>query len=122
MFNDLPIREMDSTRKSASDEQFEQFLKQILAAGAELVRDEETPLFYDTGREEVEIGVHREVEFNLNRTDFLVLRDVKNRRILGAGNKRTFEELSVPIIDLKLKKKSELAERWEFVDVDELFK
>lgn len=122
MFDDArPQKELNSTKESASLEQFEGFLRRLETAGANVIMDEEVPLFYDAGKEHIKVGERREVQFNINRTDFLVIRELKRRRILGAGHKKSFEDLPVPIIDLKLKKKSELVDQWEFVDMDELF-
>jgi len=119
--DEKPLREIDSTAGSAAEDRFEEILKKVKAAGAEFTKDDSFPLYVDLGREEVEIGEQRVVEFNLNRMDFEITRSVKNVRIVGDGHNKRFEELSRPIIELKLKRKPDTSEQWVIMDLDDMF-
>jgi len=119
--DEKPLREIDSTAGSAAEDRFEEILKKVKAAGAEFTKDDSFPLYVDLGREEVEIGEQRVVEFNLNRMDFEITRSVKNVRIVGDGHNKSFEELSRPIIELKLKRKPDTSEQWVIMDLDDMF-
>jgi hypothetical protein len=114
-------KELDSTIESAAQDRFDEILEKIKAVGGVIGKDEETPLYYDSGREEVEIGERRVVEFNLKGKDFQIIREVKRKRILGVGHKRSSEELTKPIIEMKLKSKSETSDQWVFIDLEDLF-
>lgn len=116
-----PMREIDDTAGSAADDRFDEIIKKVKAAGAEIIKDETSPLYVDLGREEVEIGEQRVVEFNLNNMDFEITRNVKNVRIVGEGHHKSFEELSRPIIDIKLKSKPEMSDQWVIMDLEDMF-
>jgi len=119
--DDKPLREIDDTVISAADDRFEEILEKVKAAGAEIMRDEESPLYTDIGMEEAEIGMERIVEFNLNGMDFLVKRQVKTARISGEGHHKRLEDMDRPAIDIKLKRKPETSDQWVAVDIDEMF-
>lgn len=119
--DDKPIREMDHTAGSAAEDRFEEIIKRVEEAGAEFKRDESGPLYVELGREEVEIGEQRIVEFNLNKTDFEITRNAKTVRIVGDGHHKSFEDLSRPIIEIKLKSKSEMSDQWVIMDMDDVF-
>ena len=119
--DDKPIREIDDTAGSASEDRFEEIIKRVKAGGAEIVKDESSPLYMDLGSEEAEIGEQRIVEFNLNGMDFQIIRNAKTVRIVGEGHKKSFEQLSRPSIDIKLKRKPENSDQWVFMDLDGMF-
>jgi len=119
--DDKPIREIDDTAGSAAEDRFEEIIRRVKAANAEIIKDESGPLYVDLGREEVEIGEQRVVEFNLNKMDFQIIRNAKTVRIVGEGQKKGIEQLSRPIIDIKLKRKPENSDQWVFMDLDGMF-
>ena len=119
--DDKPIREMDHTAGSAADDRFEEIIERVEESGAEFIKDDSGPLYIDFDREEVEIGEQRIVEFNLNKMDFQITRNVKNVRITGDGHNKSMEDLSRPIIEIKLKRKPELEDDWVVMDLDDMF-
>lgn len=116
-----PGKEFDDTKASAANDRFEEIVKRVKDAGAEITSDESFPLQVEFNREIVETGDRRVVEFNLNRTDFQITRDIKNFRTVGEGNKRHLEEISSPMIETKLKRKPETSDQWLGVDLEDLF-
>ncbi len=119
--DDKPAREIDGTVGSASEDRFEELMEKVREAGAEFAEDEESPLYIDLGREEIEIGEQRVVEFNLNKMDFQITRKVKNVRVAGHGHSASLENLSRPIIEIKLKRKPEMSDQWVIMDLDDMF-
>ncbi|MFC1647505.1 hypothetical protein ACFL10_00745 [Patescibacteria group bacterium] len=119
--DDKPIKEIDSTAGAAAEDRFEEILERVKAAGAEFVKDDSGPLYVDLGRDEVEIGEQRIVEFSLNRLDFQITRKVKTVRIVGDGHNKNFEELSRPIIEIILKRKPDTSDQWVIMDLDDVF-
>lgn len=119
--DDKPMREIDDTAGSAAEDRFEEILKKVKAAGAEIIKDEQSPLFTDLGNDEVEIGENRVVEFNLNGMDFQIIRHVKNVRIMGEGHRKYLEDMPRPSIDIKLKRKPEISDQWVYVDMEDMF-
>jgi hypothetical protein len=119
--DDKPIREIDDTAGSAADDRFEEIIRRVKAGGAEIIKDESSPLYMDLGSEEAEIGEQRIVEFNLNGMDFQIIRNEKTVRIVGEGHKKSFEQLARPSIDIKLKRKPENSDQWVFMDLDGMF-
>jgi len=119
--DDKPIREIDDTAGSASEDRFEEIIKRVKAGGAEITRDESSPFYMDLGREEVEIGEQRIVEFNLNRMDFQIIRNSKTVRIVGEGNQKGFEPLSRPIVEIKLNRKPDTSDQWVVMDLESMF-
>jgi lysylphosphatidylglycerol synthetase-like protein (DUF2156 family) len=119
--DDKPIREIDDTVASAAEDRFEEILEKVTAKGAEIERDEESPLYVDVGNEEFEIGEERVVEFNMKGMDFQITRKVRKARIVGEGHHKSLEELSRPGIDIKLKRKPEISDQWVVVDMEDMF-
>jgi len=119
--DDKPIREIEDTAGSAAEDRFEEIIKRVKAANAEISKDETSPLYLDLGREEVEIGEQRIIEFNLNRMDFQIIRNSKRVRIVGEGHKKSFEPLARPIVDIKLKRKPDTTDQWVIMDLDDMF-
>ena len=120
-FDDKPLREIDDTSGSAAEDRFEEIISRVKAANADIIKDESGPLYLDLGREEVEIGDQRIVEFNLNRMDFQIVRNAKTVRVVGEGHNKSVEPLSRPIIEIKLKRKPETSDQWVFLDLEEMF-
>lgn len=116
-----PGRELDDTAASAAQDRLEEIIKRVKAAGGEITKDETTPLHIDFNREIIEIGETRTVEFNFNKFDFQIIRNVKNVRVAGAGQRKHLENLDRPIIETKLKRKPESSDQWIGVDFDEMF-
>lgn len=121
MSDDKPMREIDETAGSAAEDRFEEIVKKVKAAGAEMIKDEEVPLYVALGADDVEIGDERVVEFHLNGMDFQITRQAKTMRIVGEGHKKNLEELSRPMIDIKLKSKPDTSDQWVFVDLEDMF-
>lgn len=122
MFYDRkPSRELDDTAASAADDRLEEILRKIKAAGGEITKDEIIPLQVEFNNDIVEIGERRIVEFNLNRTDFQITRDVKSVRVSGAGNKKHLEKTDRPMIETKLKKRPDNEDQWVGVDFEDMF-
>lgn len=119
--DDKPAREIDDTAGSAAEDRFEEIIERVRKAGAEFAKDEESPLYIDLGREEVEIGEQRVVEFNLNKMDFQIIRKVKNVRVVGHGHGSSLEDLARPIVEIKLKRKPEMSEQWVIMDLEDMF-
>lgn len=114
-------KELDDTAASAADDRLEEILKSILAAGGEIRKDEITPLYMDFNQEVVEIGEQRIIEFNLNKTDFQIVRNVKNMRVAGASHRKHLETIDRPMIETKLKRRTENSDQWIGVDLEDLF-
>ena len=119
--DDKPLRELDNTQASASQDRFEELVDRVKAAGAEITMDEESPLYADIAGTETPIGRRRSVEFNLNHTDFQVTRDEKSARIIGVGHRAALQELPIPSVVIKLKKKPEISNQWVQVDMEDMF-
>ncbi|MFC1749788.1 hypothetical protein ACFL2V_13385, partial [Pseudomonadota bacterium] len=77
--------------------------------------------FVDIGNDEVEIGEQREVEFNMKRMDFLIIRKVKKARVVGEGHSKSVEELSRPIVEIQLKRKPDISDQWVIMDLEDMF-
>lgn len=116
-----PINELDDTVASAADDRLEEIIRKVKAAGGEITLDEITPLHTDFNNEVVEIGTQRVVEFNLNKTDFQIVRNVKNFHTAGASHRKHLERVDRPMIETKLKRKPENSDQWIGVDFDEMF-
>ena len=119
--DEKPLKEIDETAGSASSDRFEEILDRVEEAGAEIVKDEEAPLYMEVGNEEVKMGMIRTVEFNLNRRDFQITRSEKSYRVVGEGRRKSLEELPRPSVEIKLKVKPEISSQWVMVDLGELF-
>lgn len=113
---------MDDTAASAANDRLEEILRRIKAAGGEITKDEIVPLVIEFNNDFVEIGERRVVEFNINRTDFQITREVKSARTAGAsGHKKHLEDLARPMIETKLKRKPENEDQWIGVDIEDMF-
>ena len=119
--DDKPLREIDDTAGSAAEDRFEEILEKVKAAGAEIERDEESPLYVDVGHDEIAIGKERVVEFNMKGMDLQIIRLEKGAKIVGEGHHKSVEELPRPMIDIKLKSKPEISDQWVFVDMEDVF-
>lgn len=121
-FDPKPAREIDDTKAAAAEDRFEEIINRVKASpGAEISMDETSPLYVNLGREEVEIGEQRVVEFNLNKMDFQIIRKSKTVRVSGHGNNMDLEDLSHPIVEIKLKRKPELSDQWVVMDLEDMF-
>lgn len=120
-FDEKPTREIDDTAGSAAEDRFEEIIKRVKDSGAEIEKDDTTPLFVDVGSDEVEIGEQRVVVFNMNRMDFMITRKVKKVRIVGEGHHKSVEELSRPIIEIQLKRKPDISDQWVIMDLEDMF-
>ena len=115
------LHETDDTRAASRDYQFEEILKKVEDAGGEIVMDEEIPLYTDIGIEEYEVGVIRQVEFNLHGFDFQLVRKVETGRIVGEGRNKSVEPMTPPRVNLSMKKKKDSEDTWQIVDMDDMF-
>ncbi len=116
-----PMREIDATKGAQKDEQFEMIIERIKASGAEIMKDETIPLYTEVGNQEMEVGHRRIVEFNLNRIDFQITRDVETHLLQGSGAVKYLEELECPRSKITMKKKEENSNDWQFVDLEDVF-
>jgi hypothetical protein len=116
-----PLRELDETAASAAEDRFEEILAKVIKAGADVTMDQEAPLYADIAGQDAELGRRRVVEFNLNKTDFQIIRDEKNKRVIGVGHRAALQDLSVPSITIKLKRKPEISDQWTLVDIEDMF-
>lgn len=112
------MHEIDATQGSAADDRFEAILERIKAAGADITKDDETPLYEEMGSEEIEVGERRIVEFNWKGMDFQIRRETKYARITGVGQRKGVQDLSSPQIHMTLKRKPEFTDTWIVVDTD----
>jgi len=119
--DDKPLREIDDTAGSAADDRFEEILQKVISAGAEILRDDESPLYAAIGLDEYEIGMERIVEFNLNGTDFQITRHEKDVKIMGEGHHKRLEDLPRPSVIIKLKNKPDTSDQWLVVDMEGMF-
>lgn len=124
LYNDRkPAHELDDTAASAADDRLEEILRKIKAAGGKITSDELIPLHMDFNNEVVEVGERRLVEFVVSamKMEFQITRDVKYKRMGGAGPHKHLEDIARPMIETKLKKRPESSEQWEAVDIDDIF-
>ncbi|MBU1992635.1 MAG: hypothetical protein ABH856_01540 [Patescibacteria group bacterium] len=115
------LHETDDTRAATAAYQFEEILKKVKAAGGEIERDDTHPLYTDIGLQEGEIGEERIVEFNLNQTDFRLVRKIETHRITGAGRHKSLEEMTPPRVRIHLQRKPELNDDYVNVDLEDMF-
>jgi len=120
-YDDKPLKEIDDTADSAAEDRFEEIITKIKTAGAEITRDEESPIYTSVGIEEYETGDQRVVEFSLNGMDFLIIRQARRARITGEGRHKSLEELPRAGIDITLKRKPNTYDQWVAVDMDDMF-
>lgn len=119
-----PGRELDDTAASAANDRFEEILRRIKTYGGEITKDETVPLIIDWNNDTAEIGERRVVEFNIKKTktDFQIIRDVKNFRAAGGdGHRKHLEAIDRPMIETKLKSKPETSDQWVGMDFEDMF-
>lgn len=114
------MHEIDATRASVRDDEFQAIVDKIKAV-AEEFDEEEGPLYIDLGEEEYEVGSQRLIHFNLNKLDFELTRKVETHRLSGDGRHKHLEENPTPKITIKLRRKSQYDNDWQVVDMDDLF-
>lgn len=115
------MHEISSTKASLQDEAFEAILEKVKAAGADISKDESSPLYTDVGMEEFEIGTERVIEFNLNDKDFQLTRKVETHILQGAARQKHVEELDTPRSRMTLKVKAPNEDIWQAVDLEDMF-
>jgi hypothetical protein len=115
------MHEIPETRAAGRDEAFEEILERVKAVGGEITKDETSPLYVEVGAQEFEVGTQRVVEFNLNRTDFQLLRKVETHVLQGGGHQKHIEELESPRSKVTMKKKAETNLDWTVVDLEDIF-
>lgn len=116
-----PMQEIDATRAAGRDEAFEGILERVKEAGGEIVKDETSPLYIESGNQELEVGRQRIVEFNLNRFDFQLIRNIETHVLQGAGHQKHVEELESPRSHVKMKRKPDNSQDWQLVDLEDMF-
>jgi len=116
-----PMREIDDTRAATAIHQFESIIEKVKEKGGTIVKDETYPLYIEVGMEEDEVGEERTVEFNLHSIDFQLIRKTETHRLQGAGRQKSLEELTPPRVNLSLKRKPELSDNWQSVDLEDMF-
>lgn len=116
-----PMKEIDDTRAAGRDEAFENIINRVKAAGAEIVKDETTPLYAEIGTQEFETGYERIVEFNLARLDFKLSRRVETQVIQGEGHQKHLSPANPPRIKLTLRRKPDNTQDWQIVDLEDMF-
>ena len=114
------MHEIDDTRGSARDDQFDMIVERIKAVAGEF-KDETSPLYADMGQEEAEIGEQRMVTFNINKFDFQLTRNTEHYRIAGENRGKNLEEMKPPRVTMKLRRKSQYDQDWQVVDLEDLF-
>jgi hypothetical protein len=115
------LHEIDETKGVAADEAFEDIIQRVKDAGGKIEKDENTPLYTEIGMDEAEVGSKRVVEFNLNRFDFQLIREVKTMRIMGEGRTKSLEKMGRPQVHMIMKRKSEIEDTWKIVDLEDMF-
>jgi len=116
-----PMPEIAETKAAAKDEAFEAIIERVVQAGGEIVEDETHPLYTSVGMQELEIGLQRVVEFNLNKLDIQLTRNVETHILSGSGHQKHADKLEMPREKIPMKRKSELADDWQVVDLEEMF-
>jgi len=116
-----PLPEIDETRATMRDDAFEAIIERIKSSGADIVSDEESPLYTDIGMDQFELGIIRTIIFNLNKMDFKLMRRVEEFSIQGAGHQKHLEELKTPRVKISLMQKRDTSDDWQTVDLDNMF-
>ena len=70
------MHEIAETRQAGKDAAFDSIIERVKEAGAEITKDETVPLYTEVGLQELEVGNQRVVEFNLNKFDFQLTRNI----------------------------------------------
>lgn len=116
-----PMPEIDETRAAGKDEAFEAILERVKEAGGEITRDDTSPLFIEVGNQDFEVGMQRVVEFNLNRFDFQLTRNIETHSLQGSGHLKHVEELIAPRSHVTMKRKQDNSQDWLSVDLEDMF-
>lgn len=114
------MHEIEETRAASRDHAFDEILDRIKENGGKITEDETHPLYTEIGMQQFEIGYQRVVEFNLNRFDFQLTRNVETSILQGSGHQKSLEELQSPRARLTLKRKPDTSNDWLVVDVDDI--
>lgn len=115
------MKEIDDTRAAGRDEAFENIVNRVKSSGAEIVKDETSPLYAEIGNQELEIGYERIVEFNLARLDFKLSRRVETQLIQGESHQKHLEPANPPRIKFTLRRKPDNTQDWQVVDLEDMF-
>ena len=115
------MHEIAETRAAGRDEAFENIISKLKTAGADLTQDETHPLFTEIGPQELEVGSERVVQFNLNRSDFLLSRRVETHSLQGESRQKHLQLLETPRIKFILKRKPDNSQDWQVVDLEDIF-
>lgn len=115
-----PMHEIEETRAAGRDVAFDEILDRIKENGGKITEDETHPLYTEIGTQQFEVGYQRVVEFNLNRFDFQLTRNVETSILQGSGHQKHVEELPSPRTRLILKRKPDTSNDWQIVDVDDI--
>jgi hypothetical protein len=113
------MKEIAETKAAAKDAAFDGIVARIENAGGTIHSDETHPMYTEVGMQELEIGFQRIVEFNLNKTDFQLIRNVETHSLQGSGNQKHLEELPSSRAKIHLKSKSETETYFQVVDLDD---
>lgn len=113
--------EIPETRAAARDDAFEAIIERIKSSGGEIIKDESTPLYTESGMEEFEVGYKRDIQFEINKNEFLLTRKVETHVLSGEGRQKHTEELQSPRINMTLKQKERYGNDWQVIDLDEIF-
>lgn len=116
-----PMPEIPETKAAARDEAFEAIVERVVQAGGEIIEDEIHPLYTSVGSQELEIGSQRIVEFNLDKLDIQLTRNVETHILSGSGHQKHADKLEMPRVKITMKRKSELADDWQVVDLEDMF-
>jgi len=116
-----PMREISATQQASRDEAFEAIIEKLRSAGAQIEEDEVHPLYTDVGEQEFEIGSERIVRFDLNNTNFLLVRKVETHSLQGQGLNKHIEPHDPPRTHISLKRKAPLDKDWQVVDLEDMF-
>lgn len=115
------MHEIAETRQAGKDAAFDAIIERVKAAGAEIIKDETAPLYTEVGLQELEVGNQRVVEFNLNKFDFQLTRNIETHVLQGAGHQKHVEALDIPRSHVVMKKKADTSNDWQIVDLEDLF-
>lgn len=115
------MHEIAETRQAGKDAAFDTIIERVKAAGAEIIKDETAPLYTEVGLQEFEVGNQRVVEFNLNKFDFQLTRNIETHVLQGAGHQKHIEALDIPRSHVVMKKKADTSNDWQIVDLEDLF-
>lgn len=115
-----PMPEIPETKAAARDEAFEEIIERIESSGGKIIEDEIHPLYMSIGSQELEIGTQRVVEFNLNKLDIQLTRNVETHALSGSGHQKHADKLDMPRVKITMKQRSELATDWQVVDLEDI--